>query len=93
MPKLKSGQWVGSYVVRGGSLKDKHGNITKTPITLRQRESGIVVDKYGNFKGFEKPHKHIYGTDIHKGKKPATFVKPNRLGSLKKRGSHIRHLK
>ena len=68
--KLRSGQWVGSYVVRGGSLKDKHGNVKKSQITLRQRSSGIVVDKFGNFLGYEKPFKHHYSRDERRGKKP-----------------------
>ena len=88
--KLKSGQWVRSYVVRGGTLKDKHNNITKKPITLRQRSTGIVIDKYGNFKGFEKPHHNLYGQDIHKGKKPKGWHGESIRHSLARSGIHTK---
>lgn len=90
--------WKGKFYQRGGFIHDKHSNVKKMPITYRQSGNGIVVDKFGNFKGFERPHNHTWGTDIHKGKKPKNFKKPtafvrqNRIGSLKNRSAHIRRL-
>jgi len=93
--KLKSGQWVGSLYVRGGSLKDKHGNITKKPITLRQIRTGYILNKEGQWIGVEPVKRHSYGFDPIRRKKPKgwTFVRPNRLGSVKPRSSHLRQLK
>ena len=65
---LKAGTWRGRFYLRNKQI-DKHGNKYKSTPTWRQTGSGIVVDKYGNFLGYEKPLHHKYGRD-EKGKKP-----------------------
>lgn len=77
--------WRGSYYLRQKQF-DKHGNRYNTKPTLRQKSTGIVVDKFGNFKGFERPHKHVYGTDIHKGKKPKGWHGESVRHSFARRG-------
>ena len=58
--------WRGSYYQRGGILKDKHGNITRSPITLRQTKTGYVANPTGSILGVEKPRIHLYGRDEKK---------------------------
>lgn len=84
--------FFGSYYIRGGLIRDKHGNVYKKPVTYRQTRTGYVVNSKSNWEGQEQPRKHSYGYDPRKRRKPATFVKPNRLGSLKHRRGHVRRL-
>lgn len=89
--------WWGSFYLRGGKLNDKHRNTYRKPISYRQKKTGIVISPKGKFITIESPYKHHYGYDkpIRKVKKPkrfSTFVKSNRIGSLKPRTSHIRQL-
>lgn len=83
--------WKGSYYIRHKTT-DKWGNKYNTPTTYRQRATGVVVDKYGNFKGYEKPQHHVYGQDVKKARKPATFVRPNSIAAIKPRKAHVRNL-
>lgn len=64
--------WTGSYYQRGGILKDKHGNITRSPITLRQTMTGHVANLKGSTLGVEKPKDHHYGSDPKKTQLPRT---------------------
>lgn len=97
MPKkLRAGAWKGAWYLRNKQT-DKHGNKYRTKETWRNVHSNVVVDKYGNFLGFEKNLSHHYSRD-ERGKKPKNFKKPtafvrqNRIGSLKPRQAHIRNL-
>ena len=89
--KPKAGTWRGRFYLRQKQT-DKWGNKYKDKPTWRQTGSGVVVDKFGNFLGYERPLHHKYARDERKGKKPLTFVRPNNLGALKPRSAHVRRL-
>lgn len=90
--KPRAGSWKGAFYLRNKQT-DKYGNKYKTTPTWRNIHSGVVVDKFGNFKGFEENFRHRYGTDIRRGKKPKTFVRPNFAGAIKPRRAHVRNLR
>lgn len=84
--RFRSGQWFGSYYVRGGFIRDKHNNIYKKPITLRQRSSGIVIDTKGNWIGKEPIGKNNWGQDYKKTKKPKGWYGESIRHSLARKG-------
>jgi len=70
MKMAKRKIWHGAYYKRGGTLKDKHGNVRREPTTFRKRKMGYIVTEKGTFIGIEPPRHHNYGQDPKKAKKP-----------------------
>lgn len=87
--KLKAGSFIGSFYLRQ-KMKDKHGNTYKSVPTYREVHQGIVVDKNGNFLGYEKPHQHKYGKDFRKAKRPKGWHGENIRHSLARKGIKTR---
>lgn len=78
--------WHGSYYERGGILKDKHGNITRSPLTLRQTMTGHVTNPQGSTLGVEKSRDHHYGNDPKKVQLPRTRSRKELRAIFAKKG-------
>lgn len=84
--RFKPGTFIhSSYYVRGGSLKDKHGNKQHTPLTFRNNHSGVVVNIQGRPIGVERARHHTYGSDPRKAKIVQTPQQRAIMANLRRR--------
>lgn len=82
----KPGKFIGSYYVRGGKTKDKHGNTKYTPLTFRNTHTGVVVSNQGRLLGVERARHNTYGSDPRKAKIIQTPRQKAMMANLRRRG-------
>ena len=87
---MGKGIWMnGSAYRRGGVIRSKWNTTKKTPITYRDKNTGVVVSSSGRILGLEATHHHNWSSDPKpkKGlKKPYAFVKGH-----SRKGSPVRN--